>query len=342
MDYSIRRIYPFDKMAQQQWLTLLQNEGIAADQNLEYTVGLYDAEGKLVATGSYYKNTLRCLAVADSHRGEGLLNTVVSHLVNELAEQGVFDLFLYTKPESARFFGDLGFTPLATVDGKVVFMENSRTAFQHYLSGLAAQKQAGQHVGAIVMNANPFTLGHRYLIETAAAACDVLHVFVVREDVSAVPFQVRKRLVMAGTSDLPNLLYHDTGSYMVSHATFPSYFIKDSEEVTKAHARVDAAVFEHIAKALDIRHRYVGDEPFSFATNLYNMVLKERLPLFGVQLHIIQRKEDASSTPISATRVRALMLAGDLEGLRALVPPTTYDYLASQEGQQLMERLRRA
>lgn len=335
MDYVIRRIYPFDQPEQEKLHRLLDREGISADRNLEYTVGLYDQGGRLAATGSYYKNTLRCLAVDGERRGEGLLNSIVSHLTAELAARGVFDIFLYTKYESAKYFRDLGFYPVAEVDRQVVFMENSKSAFPDYLKTLAKRKVPGENVGAIVMNANPFTLGHQYLTETASSECDVLHLFIVREDVSAFPFIIRKRLIREGTAHLKNVVYHDTGSYIVSHATFPSYFIQDSEEVTRAHARVDAAVFRRVAETLEIRTRYVGDEPFSFATNLYNLVMSEELPKYGVRLRIISRREDAGNTPISASRVRAMLKDGKLESLRQLVPETTFAFLVSPEGRDL-------
>ena len=340
MDYEIRRIYPFDRAEQEKLLSLLAREGISADRNLDYTVGLYDVGGQLAATGSYYKNTLRCLAVDGERRGEGLLNIVVSHLTGELAARGVFDVFLYTKAEAAKYFRDLGFYPVAEVGRQVVFMENSKSAFPGYLAKLAEKKAPGERVAAIVMNANPFTLGHQYLAEKASSECHALHLFIVREDVSAFPFTVRERLIREGTAHLKNLVYHDTGSYVVSNATFPSYFIQDSEEVTRAHARVDAAVFGKIAETLGIRVRYVGDEPFSFATNLYNQVMAECLPEYGVALKVIPRREDGGSTPISASRVREMMKAGALEPLRQLVPKTTYEYLASPEGLALAASMR--
>ena len=339
MQASIRRVYDSDKTAREQVLALLEAEGISADKNLDYTIAVYDEAGQMAATGSYFKNTLRCLAVSSKYRGEGLMNLVVSHLRQELAEQGVFDVFMYTKYDAARYFGDLGFYTLAEVDREVVFMENSRDAFRRYLNNISRQKAEGERVGAIVMNANPFTLGHLYLVEQASAQCDVLHLFVVREDVSDFPFVVRERLIKAGTQHLKNIRYHDTGNYMVSSATFPSYFIQDSQEVTKAHAAVDAAVFAKIAKALNINQRFVGDEPFSFATNLYNQTMAERLPQAGIKVNIIKRKEDAGGTAISATRVRQKIKEGDLNGLAQLLPPSTLDFLQSEEGSALISKL---
>lgn len=47
-----------------------------------------------------------------------------------------------------------------------------------------------------MMNANPFTNGHRYLIQQAAAQCDWLHLFLVKEDSSRFPYEDRLDLVL--------------------------------------------------------------------------------------------------------------------------------------------------
>ena len=109
--YEEARIYPGDRRGQRQLDALLEKEGIRRDGNLEYTLGLYDGDYRLIATGSCYKNTLRCLAVDSSHQGEGLLNHIVSRLVEHKAQEGVFHLFLYTKCDKAVSYTHL---PLPT------------------------------------------------------------------------------------------------------------------------------------------------------------------------------------------------------------------------------------
>ena len=115
--------------------------------------------------------------------------------------------------QHCQFFGDLGFYEIARVEGKVVFMENRRTGFADYLKKLQTETSqspaakavsllANPRTGAVVMNANPFTLGHRWLVEYAASKVDLLHVFIVSEDVSLVPLSVREQLVREGTADL--------------------------------------------------------------------------------------------------------------------------------------------
>jgi [citrate (pro-3S)-lyase] ligase len=340
--YEEARIYPTDKRGQRELAALLEKEGIRRDGNLEYTLGLYDQDYRLVATGSYYKNTLRCLAVDSAHQGEGLLNRVVSRLMELKADQGELHLFLYTKCGKVPFFRDLGFGEIARVEGLTAFMENRRDGFSRYLAGLKAQsRETGGTAAAIVMNANPFTLGHRWLVEQAAARCDLLHLFVVTEDASLVPFPVRERLVREGVADLPNVLVHQTGSYMISSSTFPSYFIKDQGDVIQAQARLDLQVFQRIAGALGISARFVGEEPFSQVTAIYNRIMAEELPKEGLRCVILPRREE-SGAPISASRVRQLIHDGRTEEIRPLVPESTYRFFLSPEGEQVAEAIRKA
>ena len=191
------------------------------------------------------------------------------------------------------------------------------------------------------MNANPFTLGHRWLVEQAASQCDLLHLFVVTENASLVPFQARYQLVKEGVADIPNVLLHQTGSYMISSSTFPSYFIKDAGDVIQAQARLDIQVFKKIASTLGISARYVGEEPFSQVTSAYNQVMAEELPKDGIDCVIIPRREEAGR-PISASAVRQLIHEGRLEEIRPLVPDSTYRFFLTPEGEKVAEAIRSA
>ena len=125
------------------------------------------------------------------------------------------------------------------------------------------------------MNANPFTLGHLYLTERASAENDTVHLFMVSEDASLIPFKVRRRLITEGTSHLDNIIYHDSGPYIISSATVPSYFQKDMDAVIESHAKLDLVIFTKIAHALGIGRRYVGEEPHSRATGIYNQIMEK-------------------------------------------------------------------
>lgn len=341
-DYQASKIYYSDKRSMQQLDTLLKKEGIQRDKNLDYTVGLFDEDYNLVATGSCFHNTLRCLAVDSDYQGEGLLNKVMTHLIDFQFNRGNIDLFLYTKCDKAKFFGDLGFHEIARVDGKVVFMENRKTGFSNYLNHLQNETNiCGSSIGAVIMNANPFTLGHQYLLETASAQCDVVHVFAVSEDISLVPFKTRYELIKKGSAHLNNIVYHETGNYIISNATFPSYFLKDSDTVIRSHAKLDIQVFIQIANALGITKRFVGTEPFSQVTDIYNQVMKTELEKACIKCIIVPRKEENSGA-ISASKVREMIHNDNWEELRNLVPESTFNYLISDEAKPVIEKIHMA
>ena len=338
MDYYISEVYMNDSRRLKQIDALLEKEGIRRDNSLDYICAMYDEDGNIAATGSCYGNTLRCFAVSSDHQGEGLLNQIITHLIDVQASRGNIHLFLYTKPDTAKFFNDLGFHEIARVEGKLVFMENRRNGFASYLKKLAETRKEGT-AAAVVMNANPFTLGHQYLVEQAAASCDVLHLFVVSEDKSLVPFRVRKHLVEEGTKHLKNIIIHDCGPYIISSATFPGYFLKDEQSVAEGQARLDLAVFVKIAETLHLSARWVGDEPFSAVTSLYNRIMQEELPKAGIQCCVVPRKETEGSA-ISASAVRKCIQEDDYETLRHLVPESTLEYLKSAEAEDVIRRIK--
>jgi [citrate (pro-3S)-lyase] ligase len=245
-----------------------------------------------------------------------LLEKVVLELKRRRYLDGVSKLFVYTKPDVALQLEPLGFYEVAIAYPDVVFMESEQGGFDRYLESLTPI--GGNKIGAIIMNANPFTKGHLYLVETALAAVDVLHLFVVSEDRSFFPYQTRKMLVQQGTQHLKNIYIHDT-----------------VDQVASAEAKLDAAIFSKVARRLSITRRFVGDEPLSPTTNLYNQALLASLPKKGVEVTVIPRLE-AGDAPISASRVRKAIMDGEIESLSGLLPETTYQYLLSPEGQALI------
>lgn len=351
-EYAISQIYPSDRRANTQINELLLAEGIRRDANLDYTCGMYDEEMNIIATGSCFGNTLRCMAVSNAHQGEGLMNQIVTHLISIQFERGNTHLFLYTKCNSAKFFGDLGFYEIARIDSQIVFMENRKTGFTSYLEKLKKETEQSEvfrqfscndsaktKIAALVMNANPFTLGHQYLVEKAASENDILHLFIVSEDQSLVPFSVRKKLVLEGTAHLKNIIYHESGPYIISNATFPSYFQKDADAVMESHANLDLTIFVRIAQTLGINYRYVGEEPNSQVTGIYNEIMAKKLPENHIACKIIPRKE-ANGSVISASTVRTALKSGKMELLKTLVPETTLRYFQSEEAAPVIEKIK--
>ncbi len=339
-DYHLSTLSPSDRRAQRQVDTLLAAEGLARDARIEETLGLFDADETLVATGSLFANTLRCIAVDAKRQGEGWLSTLLTALLERQHARGHSHVFLYTNPEAARYFADLGFHEIARVPGSLVFMENKPGAFAAHLRSLSAWSAQGR-VASIVMNANPFTLGHQYLLETAARENDAVRCFVVSEDVSLVPFAARFALVKAGAAHLPNVTVHPSGSYIISSATFPSYFLKEDRLITETQARLDIEVFARIAATMGITRRYIGEEPFSQITQVYNGIMREMLPQRGIECMLLDRLA-LGGTAISASEVRQLLHDGKLDAIRPYVPQTTFDYFRSEEGKRTIEAIQSA
>ncbi len=331
-------ISPADRRAMAQVDALLEGVGIRRDGNLDYTCGIFDDEGRLAATGSCFGNTIRCLAVSGDRQGEGLLNQVVSHLMELQAQRGNTRVFLYTKCASARFFADLGFHEIARVDGELVFMESRRTGFSDYCRALAKTRREGQS-SAVVMNANPFTKGHLRLVETAAAESGTVHLFVLSEEAGPIPFAVRKKLVREGVADLPRVILHDSGPYIISSATFPSYFLRDEDAAILAHAKLDLAVFGKIAAVLGLTARYAGEEKSSHVTALYNETMAAQLPKLGLTFRPIPRLAIRGET-VSASSVRQAIHDGQLEKAAFMLPESSLRYFESEEAEPVIKGIR--
>ena len=294
----------------------LARRGLTMEGAADFYVALREEDGTIVATGSLDGRVLKYIAVDPSAEGTGAAATVVSELVSYAWREGIGHLFLYTKPENERMFRSLGFYPVAHT-GSVLMMEDKKDGIGKFLAAIE-RREGAERIGACVMNCNPFTNGHRYLVETAAKACDLLYLFVVSEDASAFPAKVRFDLVRRGTADIKNVIVTESRDYL----------IKDRASTANVQTDLDIAIFtERIAPALHITRRFVGTEPFCPVTRAYNERMKQLLPASGIELIEIERKDG-----ISASRVRALMEAGDLAGIRELVPDATYEYIKDHSG----------
>lgn len=182
--------------------------------------------------------------------------------------------------------------------------------------------------GAIVMNANPFTKGHRYLIEEALRHVEVLYVFVLEENKSTFSFKDRIAMVRLGTSDLENVFVVPSGRYIISTATMPGYFKKETAPFVEADAVNDLALFGVIAAELNIKIRFAGEEPIDRFTNQYNQSMRRLLPEYGVMFYEIPRKEMGGQV-ISASRVRRGIKENKIEELKNLVLEPVYEYLVN-------------
>jgi len=182
-------------------------------------------------------------------------------------------------------------------------------------------------VGSIVMNCNPFTLGHRYLIEEAKKRVDKLIIFVVEEEKSFFSFEERLSMVRAGVEDMEDIVVIPSGTYILSNRTFPQYFAKALDAEIVQNVEKDITIFaESIVPRFNITYRFVGEEPNDPVTKEYNLAMKRILPSYGVQVVEIPRKRGGAGV-ISASLVRKLMEEGKYEEIDNLVPESTKNAL---------------
>lgn len=187
--------------------------------------------------------------------------------------------------------------------------------------------------GVVVMNCNPFTLGHRYLIEQAAKQVERLFVMVVREDCSLFAYAERKAMVEQGVAHLENVTVIDGSEYAISQATFPKYFLKRLDDAADTQMLLDLDLFRrHIAPALGTTVRFVGTEPTDQLTRRYNQLMHEVL----ADVRETARLEKEGNA-VSASRVRKAMEQGDMSTIRQLVPPTTLPYIIAHLATQALQ-----
>lgn len=320
-------------------LDLLSEQNIRLDDFGGTTFGFYDS-GKLVGTATVTGNTLRSVAISKSHQGTNTLALMVQDILEDLIYQNVF---VYTSEKAASAFEHIGFYRIesAEFEGEtVVLLEKKPDGFKRYLKSMSLFKLQTQNVGAIVMNCNPFTLGHLYLIETAASKCDHLYVFVVSEDASTFSYEVRMRLIVEGTTHISNLTVVKGGDYIISQATFPSYFLKTLDRAVDLQAQLDLKIFGgYIAPNIGITKRFFGEEPYCETTKKYNDYMKLLLPSYHIEAIEVERKK-LSGEAISASRVRRLIKSNDWEEIKKIVPETTFEYLLSFEAKKTINKIK--
>jgi len=314
---------PFSGFAKEELKRFLRSCGLDYDENIQHTINILQ-DDEIIASGSLDHNVFKCIAVSPDHQGENLTAVLLSQLKQEAFRRGQEHLFLYTKPQNLEMFSNLEFYPVAQTD-TMLLMENRKNGIDSFVASLPCPE--GKDIGCIVANCNPFTKGHRYLMETAAAECDVLHVFVLSEDRSTVPAADRFELVKQGLSDLENVLVHPSSDYLISSASFPTYFLKEKAAVPQVTCRLDLEIFvKHFAGKMGINKRFVGTEPTCPVTGVYNREMKKFLPAYGIDVVEIPRLE-SSGAPISASIVRNLWKDEAWDKLADLVPETTLQYM---------------
>ncbi|MBQ3767017.1 MAG: [Bacteroidales bacterium] len=288
-------------------------------EEVDLYLAVQDADGTILAGGGLYRDIIKCIAVSEAARSMGLSSPLISRLISVAADRGHTNVKVFTKPENLAIFESLGFRVLASAP-KAILMENGR-GLEEYCSGLGSYRAEG----VIVMNANPFTLGHRYLLEQAAGQVNGLTVIPVKEDRSRFPYAERLDMIRKGSDGLASV--PEGSDYQISAATFPTYFLKDLSDASETQMRLDIDLFgRHVAPALGASVRFVGSEPADPLTARYNDLMRELLPSYGVRVVEIPRLRDAEG-PVSASRVRTVLDSGRLAAAAALTPSSTRPYL---------------
>lgn len=366
---EIQTLNPTTPRQRQRIEAFLKRNDLRFD-DMHYYAAITDDDGEMIAGGGLKGNVIKCVAVDDAHKGEAIANTLISHLIAHANEEGHSNVMLFTKPKNRQLFESLSFQLLAEAP-EAVLMETGIGGINNMVEQLKKIKEEGevckennqeckkeektnlnittpQHLntstpqplttttprrGVVVMNCNPFTLGHRYLIEQAAKQVERLFVMVVREDCSLFAYAERKAMVEQGVAHLKNVTVIDGSEYAISQATFPTYFLKRLDDAADTQMLLDLDLFRrHIAPALGATVRFVGTEPTDRLTRRYNQLMHEVLA--DVRETVRLEKE---GNAVSASRVRKAMEQGDMSTIRQLVPPTTLPYIIAHLATQALQ-----
>lgn len=366
---EIQTLNPTTPRQRQRIEAFLKRNGLRFD-DMHYYAAITDDDGEMIAGGGLKGNVIKCVAVDDAHKGEAIANTLISHLIAHANEEGHSNVMLFTKPKNRQLFESLSFRLLAEAP-EAVLMETGIGGINNTVEQLKKIKEEGevckennqeckkeektnlnittpQHLnpstpqplttttplrGVVVMNCNPFTLGHRYLIEQAAKQVERLFVMVVREDCSLFAYAERKAMVEQGVAHLENVTVIDGSEYAISQTTFPTYFLKRLDDAADTQMLLDLDLFRrHIAPALGTTVRFVGTEPTDRLTRRYNQLMHEVL----ADVRETARLEKTGNA-VSASRVRKAMEQGDMSTIRQLVPPTTLPYIIAHLATQALQ-----
>lgn len=354
---EIQTLNPATPRQRQRIEAFLKRNGLRID-DMNYYAAVLDDDGEMIAGGGLKDDVIKCVAVDDAHKGEAIANTLVSHLISHANQEGYGCIKLFTKPKNRQLFESLSFRLLAEAP-EAILMETGIGGISNTVETLKKIKEKSEKYkeynkeckkdskkckenipylnttppqlltttpprgGVVVMNCNPFTLGHRYLIEQAAKQVERLYVMVVREDCSLFAYTERKAMVEQGVADIENVSVIDGSDYAISRATFPTYFLKRLDDAADTQMLLDLDLFRrHIAPALGATVRFVGTEPTDQLTRRYNQLMHEALK----DVRETDRLEK-DGYAVSASRVRKAMEEGDMNTIRQLVPPTTLPYI---------------
>lgn len=300
------------------------------DVDVDTTLYIED-NNKIIGTISKSKHIIKCLAVDPSYQSENLASKLITKIIEILQSENIFYYQVFTKPIYENLFKSMGFQLLAKSD-KIIAMEAGNPNIYTTINNLKNQirLQYGEDIfktkiASIVMNANPLTNGHLFLIEKASKENDLVLVFILEEEKSLFTFKERFALAYAATRLYSNVMILPSTRYIISKDTFPNYFLKEVNEHTKEYAKIDVRIFkDYFMTELSIDNRYVGSETDPLM-KIYNDTLEEEL---GEKLIVVERLKDNEEI-ISASLVRKLILDNQVEESLKYLPKGTHFLIIS-------------
>lgn len=316
------------------------------EDEVDYSVIIFNLNNEILGVGSSKGNVLKYVAVAPKYRETTVFALLVTHLLGRLIKK--YDkIFAFTKPANIPVFEGVGFRRIAVAEPLFCVLEYGLVGIKDYVEELRGYKKEAdglQKVAALVVNCNPVTKGHVYLMERAAKESDWVYLFVVQENLSAFPFDVRMQLIKQATAHISNMTIIPGDDYIVSGKTFPSYFLKgtDVTDIINNQAELDVVVFrDYIAPTLGINRRYVGEEVYCRTTAAYNRAMKRLLVPRGIEIIEVVRKKDCIGDDyISASRIRDAIRRDALNEVIQCLPDATLSYLQSESSQAIREKIK--
>lgn len=317
-------------------LKIWANNNLEVKAPLDKAMYLTSDSGKVVGIIGFYRNIIKGLAIDQDFQGENITGKLLTWAIEQIKHKGYANVLVYTNPKNIEIFKQFSFN-LIEQTPDVCLLERDKPDFNDYLISLKKLRESLNYkfASSIIMNCNPMTNGHLYLIESVAKISEHLFVFILEEDLSYFPFKYRFEIVKKATSHLSNVSVLQSSQYIISAATFPDYFLKDLPK-DKVHAELDVKIFgTKIAPALDIKKRFVGEEPYCQVTSRYNEIMQSLLPQYGIDFAIIKRKEFEGKA-ISASTVREYIRSSDFDKIKEIVPQATYEFLISEEAKPIL------
>lgn len=302
--------------------SFLEKFSLKLDSSITKTFYIENDNFDIIGTISCDGYIIKCLAVDECYQSENIANSLINEVINYFRINNIYSYQVFTKPKYENIFISLGFSVIIKTD-KVIMLEggvnkidNKVKEIKKIITNRFGEINESSDIGAIVINGNPITNGHMYLIEEASKNHKMVILFVVEENKSEFNFEERFSMIYLSTTRLGNVCVVPSSNYIVSSSTFPSYFLKNEEEVNNQFSLVDALIFkQYFMNNLFIKKRYVGSEQNNKMV-IYNKTLKEVLGNSLVELDRLKEND----IEISASIVRKLLSEKKTEEALQYVP----------------------